>query len=383
MAFLLVVLDGSAENPLKELNDRTPLDVAKTPNLDKIAKMSRIFRSNFVPDSLPCGSEVANMAILGYDPIEFYTGRGSLEAASLGLKIEEGMAAFRLNLVFASDGVMLDHSAGHIKTEDSRELIIETREKILDGIDAKIYPGVSYRHILVGDEGWLGAKLTPPHDILGLKFADYLPDFPDLKKLIENSIKVFSDYKIARPDLKVSMVWPWGGGRVVKLPQLKDKFGFNGAVISAVDLINGLGILSGMDLISVDNVTGFIDSNFAGKAIGAVQASKEHNFVMVHIEAPDECAHRGDPFLKISALEKIDKDFFSIILENISSFEKILVVSDHLTSCEIKTHKHGDVPALFYDRSYIGSLSDLRYTEASSINSKFIVGHKLIEELSS
>ncbi len=383
MAFLLVVLDGSAENPLKELNDRTPLDVAKTPNLDKIAKMSRIFRSNFVPDSLPCGSEVANMAILGYDPIEFYTGRGSLEAASLGLKIEEGMAAFRLNLVFASDGIMLDHSAGHIKTEDSRDLIIETREKILGGIDAKIYPGVSYRHILVGDEDWLGAKLTPPHDILGLKFADYLPDFPDLKKLIENSIKVFADYRTVCPDLKVSMVWPWGGGRVVKLPQLKDKFGFNGAVVSAVDLINGLGILSGMDLINVDNVTGFIDSNFVGKATGAVQASKEHNFVMVHIEAPDECAHRGDPFLKISALEKIDSDFFSIILENISSFEKILVVSDHLTSCEIKTHKHGDVPVLFYDRSYIGALSDHRYTEGSSINSEFIVGHKLIEELSS
>lgn len=383
MAFLLVVLDGSAENPLKELNDRTPLDVAKTPNLDKIAKMSRIFRSNFVPDSLPCGSEVANMAILGYDPVEFYTGRGSLEAASLGLKIEEGMAAFRLNLVFASDGIMLDHSAGHIKTEDARELIINTRDRILDGIDAKIYPGVSYRHILVGDESWLDAKLTPPHDILGLKFADYLPDLPDLKKLIENSVNVFADYKIACPDLKANMVWPWGGGKVVKLPKLKDKFGFNGAVISAVDLINGLGILSGMDLINVDNVTGFIDSNFAGKAIGAVEASKGHNFVMVHIEAPDECSHRGDPFLKISALEKIDSDFFSIILENISSFEKIIVVSDHLTSCEIKTHKHGDVPVLFYDHSYAGALSDLRYTETSSTNSRFIVGHKLIEELSS
>jgi 2,3-bisphosphoglycerate-independent phosphoglycerate mutase len=381
LAFLLVVLDGSAENPLKELNNRTPLDVAKTPNLDKISKMSRIFRSNFVPESLPCGSEVANMAILGYDPIEFYTGRGSLEAASLGLKIEEGMAAFRLNLVYASDGIMLDHSAGHIKTEDARELIIDTRNRILEGINAKIYPGVSYRHILVGDKSWLSAKLTPPHDILGSEFAAYLPNCPDLKKIIKNSIKVFADYKAAHPDLRVSMVWPWGGGMVVELPKLKDKFGFRGAVISAVDLINGLGILSGMDVISVDNVTGFIDSNFSGKATGAVSASKEHSFVMVHIEAPDECAHRGDPFLKISALEKIDSDFFSIILKNISSFEKILVVSDHLTSCEIKTHKHGDVPVLFYDRSYTDDIRDVRYTESSSINSKFIVGHKLIEEL--
>ncbi|AWB09604.1 phosphoglycerate mutase [Thermodesulfobium acidiphilum] len=381
MAFLLVVLDGSAEEPLRILDNRTPLEVAKMSNLDCIAKMSRTFRSNFVPKSLPCGSEVANMAILGYDPIKYYTGRGALEAASLGLKIKEGMAAFRLNLVYASDKVMLDHSAGHIKTEVARRLIVETREHILGNINAEIYPGVSYRHILVGDEIWLNAKLTPPHDILGLEYIDYLPDCEELKALINNSIKVFRDYVSGNLDLKVSMVWPWGGGRVVNLPKLKDKFGFRGAVISAVDLINGLGILCGLEPVKVDNITGFIDSNFIGKAYGAVEASRYYDFVMVHIEAPDECAHRGDPFLKISALEKIDSEFFSVILNNLSLFEKILVVSDHLTSCDIKTHKHGDVPVLFYDRSYKGKLENTRFTESFSSGSKFIVGHKLLEEL--
>ncbi|AEE13876.1 phosphonopyruvate decarboxylase-related protein [Thermodesulfobium narugense DSM 14796] len=381
MTFLLVVLDGCAEEPLMALGNRTPLEVAKMPNLDCITKMSRVFRSNFVPESLPCGSEVANMAILGYDPIKFYTGRGALEARSLGLKIKEGKAAFRLNLVYASDEIMLDHSAGHIKTEIARKIIFETREKILDGINAEIYPGVSYRHILVGDESWLNAKLTPPHDILGLKYTDYLPDYEELRALVDNSIKIFRDYVSKDPDLKISMVWPWGGGRVINLPKLKDKFGFKGAVISAVDLINGLGILCGLEPVKVDNITGFIDSNFIGKAYAAVEASKDHNFVMVHIEAPDECAHRGDPFLKISALEKIDSEFFSIILNNLSLFERILVVSDHLTSCEIKTHKHGDVPVLFYDTSYKGKLENARFTESSSSGSKFIVGHKLLEEL--
>lgn len=354
MKYIIIVGDGMADYPIPELGNRTPLQYANTFNMDMIAKKGISGTVKTIPEDLPPGSDVANLSVIGYDPKIYYTGRGPLEAGSMGIKLESDDIAYRCNIVTVSDEIMVDYSSGHISSEESHELINFVAER-LENKEIRLYPGISYRHLLVHKNGSESLKCTPPHDITGKKYTDYLPmgDGQEIiRQLMEKSLSILKEHPINKKRISEgknpgNMLWPWGQGRTPKMPTLLEKYGLRGSVISAVDLIKGIGFYAGLDIIDVPGATGYLDTNYIGKAEYALDSLQRKDLVWVHVEAPDEAGHSGDVRLKIRAIEDFDSKVVGTIIKEMDKNNTeymLLVLPDHLTPISVKTHVHGKVP---------------------------------------
>ncbi|MFA4989318.1 MAG: cofactor-independent phosphoglycerate mutase [Candidatus Omnitrophota bacterium] len=392
MKYIVLVCDGMSDYPLPELGERTPLEAAKTPNLDFIARHGRLGRVKTVPAGFIPGSDVAQMSIFGYDPKKYYSGRGPLEAANLGVELEDDDVAFRCNLVTTSADTLTDYSAGHISTKEAA-ILIKFIDRHLGTNRIKFYPGVSYRHLMVikrGAEEHLEAlRCRAPHDITGKSIARNLPkgDGADiLIKLIEESRNILSKHEInlVRIDLKenpANMLWLWGQGKKPAMPKFNDKFNLTGSVISAVDLIKGLGRLLGLEVINVPGATGYYDTDYKAKARAALRLLEKDDFVFVHVEAADEAGHNGDLREKIMAIERFDQLVLGSILKAFKGKRnaRILVLPDHATPVALKTHTADPVPFGIFGQDIIAR-GFLNYSEKEALKSDlyFDKGHELM-----
>ncbi|HVP94786.1 MAG TPA: cofactor-independent phosphoglycerate mutase [Methanoregulaceae archaeon] len=345
MKYLVVLGDGMADYPLPELGGMTPLEYADIPNMDSIARDGACGLLRTIPDCFEPGSDIANLSVLGYDPRLYYTGRGPLEAMSMGVDLDPGDFAYRCNISTVRNGIMQDFSAGHISTEESQELLGSLSEKI-PGIFVRA--GVSYRNLLVVHDG-KGAETTAPHDIVGQAVELYLPKGGDsnlLLKCIDESVKVFAAHPVnkaraAAGKVPATQIWPWSGGKKPSLPLFRDKYGLGGGMISAVDLLNGIAGYAGMEIIRVPGATGYLDTDYHAKARYAIEALKHLDFLYLHVEAPDEAGHLGSTEEKVKAIERVDKMLGTIMGE----FKGIIaVLPDHPTPVRVKTHTRDPVP---------------------------------------
>jgi len=351
MKYIVIVPDGMADQPIESLGNKTPLEAANTPNMDALAQKGYTGLVQTIPEGMNPGSDVGNMSLLGYDPTQWSLKRAPLEAANLDINLGEFDIAVRCNFVTVVDGKMMDYSAGHISTKEASQLI-DSLNKDMKVETANFVTGKSYRHILkltVRDpQRYCQIQTIPPHDILNQDIKDHLPQGGGSEiflKLMEKSRDILNDHSInqVRIDLKenpANMIWLWGQGTQVSLPSFQEEFGLKGAMISAVDLVNGLGNLMGLDVVSVPGITGYYDTNFKGKAEYALKALKDHDFVFVHIEAPDEAGHNGDIKAKIQAIEDIDQHVIGTIVDALAGKGdyRILISSDHPTPVELRTH---------------------------------------------
>ncbi|HRR87764.1 MAG TPA: cofactor-independent phosphoglycerate mutase [Methanoculleus sp.] len=345
MKYIVILGDGMADEPLAELDGRTPLEYAETPNMDRIAREGRCGMLQTVPEGFEPGSDIANLSVLGYDPRVSYTGRGPLEAASMGIELGEGEMAYRCNLVTVRDGLMVDFNAGHISSAEGAALLRDL-DAVLGGV--RVYPGISYRNLLVLPEG-RGSLTTPPHDIVGRPIQEYLPrgdDAAALLECMERSCEVFADHPVNRRrvlegKIPATGIWPWSGGKRPSLEPFREKYGLAGGVISAVDLLGGIARLAGMEVIRVPGATGFIDTDYKAKARYAVDALDRLDFVYMHVEAPDEAGHMGSVEEKVRAIERLD-EAIGIILERPETV--VAVLPDHPTPIRCRTHTADPVP---------------------------------------
>ena len=360
MKYAILVGDGMSDYPMAELGDRTPLEVAKIPNMNDMVKSGMIGLVKTVPSGMKPASDIANLSILGYDPKTYYTGRGPLEAANIGIELAEDEVAFRCNLVAINNDIMADYSAGHITDKESKTLMEYLNEKL--GTDRiKFYHGTSYRNLVViktrsNDEltDLMKTSCTPPHDISGQSVVKHKPKGAGselLIRLMQDSRQILEQHEInkVRVDLKenpANNIWLWGQGTDPNMPTFKGMFGLDGAVISAVDLINGMGKLTGLKLIHVPGATGYYDTNYQGKGEYAVNSLKERDFIFVHVEAPDEAGHNGDVRAKITAIENFDKFVVGAVWNFLKGTKdyRIMVLSDHATPVAIKTHVSDPAP---------------------------------------
>jgi 2,3-bisphosphoglycerate-independent phosphoglycerate mutase len=345
MKYIVILGDGMADEPLAELGGKTPLEYARTPYMDSIAREGMMGMIRTIPEGCEAGSDIANLGILGYDPHSCYTGRGPLEAASMGIDLAPHDIAYRCNLVTIRDGVMADYSAGHISSREGKALFATLAEHIPS---IPLYPGVSYRNLLVV-HGGEGATTYPPHDIVGKKIDPYLPSGKDatvLKKCMEKSRNVFSGHPVNLERISEDLppathIWPWSGGKRPTLIPFRSLFGKDGGVISAVDLLQGIARLAGMEVIQVPGATGYLDTDYQAKAAYALDAANHLDFVYVHIEAPDEAGHLGSAPEKVRAIERVD-ELVGTVMKNFSGV--IAVLPDHPTPVRIKTHTREPVP---------------------------------------
>jgi 2,3-bisphosphoglycerate-independent phosphoglycerate mutase len=352
MKYIILIGDGMADYSLDILGGKTPLEYAHTPNLDRMAAEGTLGLIDTIPQGLPPGSDVANLAVLGYSPQEYYTGRGPLEAANIGISLSAEDVAFRCNLVTISHGtesVMEDFTAGHISTIEAK-IIISDLEKALGSESFHFYPGVGYRHLMVWKGGDAKLEATPPHDITGKAIRTYLPQGPgadQINQLMLASRDLLSNHAVncvrtAQGLRPANSIWLWGQGRAPTMQKLRDRFHVSGAMISAVDLLNGIGIYAGLEILPVEGATGYIDTNYLGKAERALSALKEFDLVFVHVEAPDEMGHEGNVQGKIKAIEDFDEKVVGTILKGIAQESmgryRIAVLSDHPTPISLKTH---------------------------------------------
>ncbi len=334
-----------ADEPLEELGGCTPLEYAYTPNMDLIAREGRCGLLRTVPEGFEPGSDIANLSILGYDPAESYTGRGPLEAASMGVALAENDVAYRCNLVTVREGTMEDFNAGHITSAEGADLL-RALDAALDGV--RVYPGIGYRNLMVVPQG-RGAATTPPHDIVGQPIEPHLPRDGDaalLLRCMETSREVFADHPVNRARLRegrlpATQIWPWGGGKKPSLEAFEGRFGLRGGMISAVDLLNGIARLAGMEVIRVPGATGFLDTDYGAKARYAIDALGHLDFVYIHVEAPDEAGHMGDTEEKVRAIERLD-EAIGLVLEEPDLV--VAVLPDHPTPVRIRTHTTDPVP---------------------------------------
>jgi 2,3-bisphosphoglycerate-independent phosphoglycerate mutase len=391
--YILLVGDGMADYPVEEFGMRTPLEAARTPNMDFIAQQGCFGLVKTIPDKMTPASDVANLSILGYDPKKYYSGRAPLEAANLGIELEDDDVAFRCNLITATGDLLLDYSAGHIKTTEAGTLIKFIDQK-LGSNKIRFFPGVSYRHLLLFKRGadlkLQNLKCWPPHDIAGQSISRHLPkgDNADvIIKLMMDSREILVPHEInqVRLDLKENpgnMIWLWGQGVKPNMPKFMDKFGLSGSVISAVDLIKGLGRLLGLEVINVPGATGYYDTNYEGKANAAIKSLKKNDFVFVHVEAPDEAGHNGDLREKFTAIERFDQLIVGPLLKYCQAQGdfRIMVLPDHATPLSLKTHTAEPVPFAIYGKD-IPKGDFLNYSEKEAQKSQiyFKCGHQLLE----
>lgn len=354
-----------ADEPLTGFGGKTPLQMAEKPHIDWLAKNGQAGRLITVPETMHPGSEIANMAVLGYDVEKVYDGRGVLEAASMGVELQPGDLALRCNLLTIENGILKNHSGGHITSEEAADLIRFLDER-LGNHRVKFYPGVSYRHLLVVENGNKALNCTPPHDVPGTPFKDVLikPVSAEaeetaelLNALIFKSQDILENHPVNQKRKKegkavANSIWPWSPGYKPQMPTLKEMFDINkSAVISAVDLVHGIGVYAGMEIIHVEGATGLYDTNYEGKAQATLEALKTNDFVYLHIEASDEAGHEGDVELKTKTIEYLDRRVVKYILEGVQKVDEpvaIAILPDHPTPCALKTHTREPVPFVIY-----------------------------------
>lgn len=361
MKYIILIGDGMGDNPIEELGNKTPLEFAATPNLDALAGSGTLGLFATVPKGYPPGSDVANLSILGYAPAKYYSGRSPLEAASIGVKLEPTDVAFRCNLVTLlsknNEVIMDDYSAGHISTEDADE-IIKSLDKELASEGVRFYTGTSYRHLMVWKDGKSKLKMTPPHDISDKRIDEHLPQGDGADKiahLMARSHEIMMGHAVNHRRMKAgkkpaTSIWLWGQGRAPRMPKMKERFGIDGAIISAVDLMKGIGIYAGLEVLKVPGITGYIDTNYKGKAEYALAALETKDFVCVHVEAPDEAGHNGNLKDKLQAIKDFDKEIVGRVRKGMKKFGeyRILALCDHPTPIALKTHTSDPVPFVVY-----------------------------------
>jgi 2,3-bisphosphoglycerate-independent phosphoglycerate mutase len=398
MKYVVLLGDGMADEPMAELGGKTPLQCAHTPNMDRLAREGQVGLAQTIPEGFPPGSDVANLSVFGYDPASCYSGRSPLEAASMGVSLNAEDVSFRLNLVTLGqkDGqeIMEDFSAGHISTEEARAIVL-TLQKELGTDRFQFYPGVSYRHLLVWRGGVDSMSFTPPHDITGQPVEGKLPrgeGSDSLLDLMDRARTILASHPVnlqrqAAGKRPANAAWFWGQGRAPHMPTMQERFGLTGAVISAVDLIKGIGIYAGLDVIEVPGATGYIDTNYRGKAEFALEALQTRDYVYVHVEAPDEASHAGMLQEKIRAIEAFDELVVGTVFEGLQSMGafRLLIAPDHPTPVSLMTHTDKPVPFILY-----GSQGEFRsdkpvsgYDEAAAASTGVFLsqGYRMMEML--
>ena len=397
MKYIVMLGDGMADYPVEALGGKTPLEVAKKPNIDRLARGGRLGMVKTVPDGLKPGSDVANLSAMGYDPLKCYTGRSPLEAVSIGIQMDDTDVAFRCNLVTLSDDAeyaektMVDYSSGEITTAEAAELIRAVDEAFRTD-EILFYPGISYRHCMIWHQGPVGLNLTPPHDISDRKITEYLPQNPVILDLMKRSYEILKDHpinqdRIARGLNPANSIRLWGEGTRPGVTGFEAAYGVKASVISAVDLIKGIGLCAGMKVIEVEGATGNIDTNFKGKGEAALKTLLEgQDLVYIHVEAPDECGHHGDLEGKIQAIERIDQDIVGPLLKGLEEAGEdysILVMPDHPTPISIKTHISDPIPYLLYCSTDVTDSGIDTYTEKTGKSTGVYVepGYLLMQQL--
>lgn len=392
--YILLVGDGMADYQLEQLGGKTPLEAAETPYMDRVAAC-RIGLVKTIPEGMEPGSDVAILSLLGYDPLRYYTGRAPLEAASMGVTSQANQVAFRMNLVtlnFRSDReiIMISHSAGDISTKESAQIVEDLKKELkIDGIE--IYQGVAYRHLLLWENGPENAATIPPHDVLEQNMAFYLQNASGTPviELIRQSWDILKEHPInvkrrQEGHKEANSIWLWGQGKAPQLPLFRDKYDLDGGVISAVDLVKGIGVCIGFNPIHVQGATGYLNTNYLGKAEAALNRLRDLDFILLHVEAPDEAGHNANYREKIEAIENFDEKVVGTVLEGLKDFEdcRIMVVSDHLTPIVKRTHTDEPTPfAWACKRELESKPKGSHFSEAAARESglMFGVGHELID----
>ncbi|CAB4598031.1 unannotated protein [freshwater metagenome] len=378
MKYVVCVPDGCADEPLAELGGRTPMQAAHMPNLDRIAKRSTLGRAAVIPEGLPPGSDVGNMSIFGYDPAKYHTGRAPIEAAALGLRLRPDQVAYRCNLVtIGADGTMVDFAGGHPSTEDAAK-VIEALQEALGGDGVEFHPGVQYRHILVAPASWAEADCTPPHDLTGKPSVPPTgPAAPELLRLMDASREVLAGF-----DLAANQIWLWGQGFQPDMPSFESAYGLDAALVTAVDLVRGLGVLTGIDAVHLESATGWYDTDYEGKrdcALAALDAGAD--LFIIHVEATDEAGHAGNIEEKVRALENWDSRILAGLIEHLDAAGpwRMLMLPDHATPLATRTHTSEPVPYLLFDSQVDGPGGV--YTEEGVADLPVVAGHELMGQL--
>lgn len=394
MKYVILLGDGMADEQLASLGGKTPLQYASTPNMDFIASNGEIGMAGTVPAGFPPGSDVANLSVLGYDPRLYYTGRSPLEAVSMGINLDSDDVAYRCNLVTLSDDedyeakIMVDYSADEITTPESGKLIQEVKAR-LENTELRFYPGFGFRHLLVWKEGPAGVELTPPHDISGKVIGPYLPKGQGGETLLK-MMRQSSTFLPAHPVNKAraeqglrpgNAIWFWGMGKKPQMPKFYDRYRLNGSIISAVDLIKGIGICAGFNVVELEGVTGTVNTNAEGKVQAAMdELDKGKDLVYVHVEAPDAASHRGELDTKLKAIEMVDW-MLGLLLQKLDTYDnfKIMVLPDHPTPLAIMTHTSNPVPFAIYTKGQTKktnrAFDELNASKGLSIKA----GHELMD----
>ena len=397
MKYVVILCDGMADLPIESLGGKTPMSAANKPNMDRLAKTATVGMVKTVADGMSPGSDVANLSVMGFDPTEYYTGRSPLEAASIGIDLNDSDVAIRCNLVTLSDEenydekTMVDYCGGDISTEEA-DLLIKAVNAELGGGEFDFYTGVQYRHCTV----WHGGKcegytLCPPHDISGRVIGQHLAGHkfnPELMELMKKSYEILKNHplnlaRVEKGERPANSIWLWGQGTRAALPRFEEKYGIKGAVISAVDLLKGIAKSAKMESIDVDGATGYIDTNFEGKTAAAIKALETNDYVYVHLEAPDECGHRRETENKVKAIEMIDQKVLAPILAVLDGTDyRIMILPDHPTPIATATHSSEPVPFMIYDSTAEAVGVELFCEETAAKTGVFVEhGPSLIKEL--
>lgn len=396
MKYVVILGDGMADEPIEVLGNKTPLQVAKKPTIDRLANKGEVALCSTIPEGMSPGSDTANLSVIGYDPKEYYTGRSPLEAVSMGIKMEDTDVCFRCNIVTLSEEEdydtkrMIDHSASEITTDEAHELLKVIDEAFSDMVK-KFYPGISYRHALIWKHGSVEVDLTPPHNILERTISDYLPKGDNgeiIHALQKRSYELLNEHPVnmaraAKGLNKANSIWIWGEGTKPILTPFEEKYHKKGAMISAVDLLKGIAIAAEMKSIDVEGADGSLHTNYEGKANACLEALRDGaDFCYVHVEAPDECGHRGEVDNKVLAIELLDQRIVKPIIDGLNAMDddyRVLVMPDHPTPIAYRTHTSTPVPYVLYD-SRVNKDSGLSYSEeeASKTGVTFEKGHELM-----
>lgn len=399
MKYIIVIGDGMADYPLPAYGDRTPLEVAQTPAMDRLARQGVVGLFCPIPEGMPPGSDIGNLSMFGYDPRKAFRGRAPIEAANQGIVLADNEVAFRCNLVTLNNGIMQDFTAGHISTEDATQIIRSLNSVLSKEFPVTLYPGVSYRHLMVfpaADSEELQALVemdcTPPHNITDQDYAPHLPkgDLQDvIRRMMERSQELLPNHPVnvdrqGRGELAATSIWLWGQGKAPHMESYASKFGISGAVISAVDLVKGMGVCAGLEVINVPGATGWVDTDYEGKTQAGLDALNRHDLVVIHLEAPDETAHQGRADLKIQAIEDLDRRVVAPCMRYVEEHPetRLLVAPDHFTLISTKTHAGGPVPFTLCGAGIEASNAP-GYSEAYAKASGILVedGHMLVQRM--
>lgn len=397
MKYVVVLGDGMADEPIESLGDKTPLEYAQTPEMDRLSKISEIGMVHTIPEGMAPGSDTANLSVLGYNPKKYYTGRSPLEALSIGVDMKDTDIAMRCNFVTLSTDdkpyaqkTIIDHSSSEISTEDCAVLVEAVRKELENDI-FKFYVGTSYRHLTIWDKGRV-TELTPPHDVLGRVIGEYLPEEPSLREMMEKSYKILSNHPLNIERVKKGLnpansIWFWGAGTRPSLVSFMDKTGKKGVMISAVDLLKGIGVGASMTNIIVPGADGTLHTNYEGKAKAAVKALLEdgYDFAYIHVEAPDEMGHQGSVERKIQAIQFLDQKVIKTVTDAMDKSGvdyRMLVTPDHPTPIAVRTHTNNPVPYMIYDSSNKLSRTWDYNEKCAAESTNFVAnGHELIDKL--